>query len=214
MDILGSIFNAVWGTLGKLGRWLANSPFATIWQFMQKIFARVHQVIQWINKYVLQPWEKMRQQLIALYNHYFGPIIKFIDTIRSTARILAIFDRKLAAKIDQALWQLESDLYAPLYAALKRLNAVTATIRAVITSLGLLDRSLLVQSVERDWKSIWRVLMNNGTLPKPLSVDPTAQPLHKIQTDFDEFVTSGTGTFADSNQALDQVYQDALTQLQ
>lgn len=214
MDLIGKLLSAAWGyfkrALGALGR----LHFADIWNFIKRIFDRVHRLIDWYNKHVIQPWERLRAQLIALYNKYLGPIVKMLDTVRAAVRILAVFDRKLAAKIDSALWNLESKLYAPLYAALTRINAITSTMRAMITPLGLLDRSLLVQSIERDWKSIWRVLLNNGKLPTVV-IPGTAAPAvwRQITIDWQQYRASGTGPFADTRANYEAQWRIVKTEL-
>lgn len=214
MDLLSSIFGALWGGLKKVGDALRRLHFADIWNAIKRGLDRFHRALLWYNEHIIKPWERMRQQLIALYNKYLGPIIKLLDTVRTAVRIIAIFNRKLAAAIDQALWKVESALYAPLYAALRRINSITSTLRAMVTPLGLLDRALLVQSIERDWKSIWRVLLNNGKLPRgPVKTSDPHVLLQQMDIDFKQFVQTGTGRFADANTQLERVWNDTLQQV-
>jgi len=206
LDIIGQILQGAWNYFKRALSALRHLHFADIWHAIQRGYDRFHRALQWYNDHVIKPLERMRQQLIALYNRYLGPVIKLLDTVRATVRIVAIFNRKLAAQIDQALWQVESALYAPLYSALRRLNAITSTIRAIITPLGLIDRQLLILSMQRDWKSIWRVLLNNGKLPVPRTVADPLAGLHQLQVDFKEMMATNTGPVADRVRQLETAW--------
>jgi len=213
MDWLSGLFSSLWGYFNTALTWLRHLKFADIWNAIKRGYDRFQQALAWYQKHILQPWERLRQNLIALYNRIFGPFIKLLDTVRATVRVLSLFDKALAAKIDAALWKIESDLYAPLYAALKNINAVVSTLRAIVTAAGLLDRGLMIQSLERDWKSVWRVLLNNGQLPSDITAPAAGTGMHQVQIDFDQFVANGSGPFADSNDQLQTVYNNVLEDL-
>ncbi len=213
MDWLSGLFSNIYGYLKRAIDALTHLKFADIWNFIKKGFDRFYSLLLWYKKNILEPWERFRQNLIRLYNHYVGPFIRMLDTLRGISRILVVFDRKLAAKLDSFLFGLESKLYYPLYAVLKRINAIASFCTAIVTRLGLLDRTLLISSLERDWKSVWRVLLNNGVLPKSPATQPAGLDLSTIQANFKQYCDTGDGPLADKIAQMDQSFQQDLLQL-
>ena len=213
MDWLSGLFSGIYGLFKRAIDALSHLRFSDIWNAIQRGWSRFHRALIWYKKNVLDPWERFRQNLIRLYNYYVGPFILILDTLRGLSRILAVFDRKLAAKLDSFLFGIEAKLYAPLYAILKRVNALSSFSQAIITRLGLFDRPLLIQSLERDWKSVWRVLLNNGHLPTAAQGVDVWKDLTQLNNDWRDFVDAGTGTFAVNNSQLEQDWQSQLEQL-
>ena len=155
-------------------------------------------VVHWIQKYILKPLDAYRKMIYQIYNQWFRPVIKFLETLQMMVRYLAIFDRKLAALIDAKLAQLETWVMTPISNALKRINSISSYIRAILTPLGMIDRVLLIESLRRDASILWETITN----PRARIFDtvPPAPPRTNSDrtNDFADFVAGQGGTYADS----------------
>lgn len=210
MDLLSGLFSAIFGFFKRALDALRSLNFSTIWQFLQKIYSRFHRLIQWWQKHIMKPLDDYRQAIYRIYNLYFRPIIQVIETLRTMVRFLALFDRKLAALIDSKLAWLENLVMTPISAALKRINGISSTLRAMLTPLGMLDRVLLLESLRRDASMVWDVLTN----PLAIVHDTTGAPPVRTQTDrvndFADFVAGRGGTYQDSTDSLTLSFKNLL----
>jgi len=159
---------AVWRGLHAL----VNLNFTSIWNTIKRGWERYQRLIDWYQRNIQEPLDRIRASIMDLYNRFFKPILHVIDQLRVMVRIIAVFNRQLAAKIDGALFGLESKLMTPITYLLKRVNELSSYTRAIITSLGLLDRVLLVETLRRDALLVWEVLTN----PKARIYEPIVHP--------------------------------------
>lgn len=151
-----SAARTVWKGLSALG----HLDFRKIWTAMKRGYERFRRALHWYMRHIQEPLDKMRARIMDVYRRFFKPIVRFLESLRVFTRLLAIFNRKLAARLDARLWDLESKVMWPITAALKRLNSLSSYQRAWITRLGLLDRTLLLASLRRDALLVWEVLTN------------------------------------------------------
>lgn len=206
-------FANFWGALKKALCWLKNLKLSTIWGWIKKAYGWIRKAIGYYKQYILKPMEDERQRIYLLYQTYFAPIVHVIDDVRKLMNIVAIFNRKLAAKIDQRLMALEGWVLLPITDLLKRVNQLSGWGRAIITDLGYLDRPLLLESMRRDVVDIWQVLTNPlqrnlaqaGTGSQPT----TAVIVNNLQT----YLQDGGGPYLDSTMNFQTYYQQATTQI-
>lgn len=197
---LKPFFSGIWSKISSVARTLWNHLRAIrslnlsgIWNTFKKLYERFQRWLAWYQRHIMGPLDRIRAQLDQLYQRFFAPIIRFLDALRGPLRILAIFNRKLAAKLDGYLFRLEERVMAPLLAIYKRVNQLSSYFRAIITTLGYFDRSTLVESIRRDASLIWEVLTN----PRSVIYNSIAQkpPLdvHAIKTATQDYLASQTG---------------------
>jgi hypothetical protein len=195
---------SVWGILKggvlavlKALKTLSTLKWSELWHLLKAAYDHFRQWVAWFNKYVMKPLDQMRQQIYRIYNMYFRPIIQILESLRTMVRFLALFDKKLAALIDSKLLWLEGLVMAPITAALKRINGLSSTLRAMLTPLGMLDRVLLLESMRRDASLIWGVLTNpRGAIYQTTA--PNAPYMYSdLKTDVHTWATSNTGPVAD-----------------
>jgi hypothetical protein len=210
LNALGSILGTLRDTLGRVIGALKRLSWGRIWRFLHSIFDKLHRAIQWYRVYVLGPLERMRAQILDLYRKLFRPIIQILDTLRVGIRVIGIFNRRLAAALDARLWKLESKLLYPITEALHRLNRLSSYVAALITRAGLLDRSLLLESLRRDASLVWEVLTNPRAALHAAPAPGSAGSIHQVQQDVHIFVTSGGGPMADYVDAVHQVALDTI----
>ena len=169
------VFKAVGGLFDKSFRWvlrhleaLRHLNFRSIWDAIKREYKRFRRALDWYMRNVQTPLDNIRKRIMDIYRRFFQPIIRFLDSLRVFTRFIALFNRKLAAKLDARLWSLESKILWPITQALKRINSISSQVRAYFTALGMLDRVLLLESMRRDALLVWEVLTNpRGRLFEP-----------------------------------------------
>lgn len=213
---LAAVFSAIWTALkvaasGVLRAFnaLVHLNFGSIWRAIKRGLDRIYRALLWYQKRIMEPMDRLRRQIMEIYNRFFKPILLFLDKLRVMIRILAIFNRRLAALLDSKLFALEAKLLWPINQALKRINAFTSWTRAVLTAGGLLDRVLLLESLRRDAAMVWEILTN----PRAVIYRPVAKPpgrtVHDSVSDFKVFADSGGGPYAADVQRAVQVFREA-----
>jgi len=183
---------------------LRHLNFSRIWAALKRGYNRFLHAYDWWRRHVLAPLDRMRRQIWQIYRTFFKPLVMFLDSLRVFTRMIAIFNRKLAARLDHSLMALEGKLLWPITAMLHRLNEISSYFTALITTAGRLARPLLLESMRRDALLVWEVLTNPRAVlydrPKPISRPTTAAAYR----DFEEYLRFGTGPMA-----MDEAENDA-----
>jgi hypothetical protein len=223
VTLASSLYNAfknalsyVWGILKNLAILFARTlhvltslNWKGLWQFLKRWWDWYRRWVARIQQILFGPFERIRQIILQIYAQFFAPLLRFIDAFRKLLLILAIFDRKLAAKLDRRLLDLEAYLLTPITFALERLNALSSYMRAIITTLGLLDRPLLLESIRRDAGIILHVLLN--PLDRPTPSGPAATPRRDtgvVVRDVAQYANTESGYYAPGVQfALERLAQ-------
>jgi hypothetical protein len=211
MDWLSNIFATLWGYVRRALRALRHLGFAQIWAGMKRAYGYYCRFRTWWRKYISGPIEAYRRFILQIYRQFFKPIISVLDLVRSAARIIGVFNRKLAAKLDAVIWKVEGWILTPITLAMRRINGIASIVYAIITITGRFDATVLVRSVERHIHDIRAALLglpfgNTGrTLPSVLSM--------QVQTaaDFRNWLKTGGGPVQDDVDMMSSAYQEALT---
>lgn len=205
-----SVGRYLWRGLGAL----RHLNFSKIWAAIKKGWDRFRRALAWYQSKILEPFDKLRRQILDIYRRYFRPLILTIDQFRSILRVVAIFDRRLAAALDRRLFQLERALMFPITEALRRINAHTSYLRALITASGYLDRVLILETLRRDALLVWEVLTNPLARiygpPKPAARTGWTE----MQRNWRQWVASETGPIADAVELRRQRFRDTLLLLE
>ena len=202
---VGKAFEALGNALVWFGRhlWrgikaLRKISFKHLWHKLKHAWTIYQKALEWWRKHVQEPIDRMRRQVWAIYRAFFKPVIMLLDTFRPIIRMIGVFNRKLAAKLDHRLIALEGKILWPITATLHRLNGISSYFTALITVTGRLSRPLLLESMRRDALLVWEVLTNPRAMlynpPErrpPTTMAATAQPLR-------EFLRFGTGPLSET----------------
>jgi hypothetical protein len=192
---------------------LRHLNFSKIWAKIKAGYNRFLQAFDWWRRHVLGPLERMRRQIWQIYRTFFKPIIMFLDSLRVFVRMVAIFDRKLAARLDHSLMALEGKILWPITALLKRVNEISSYFTALITTAGRLSRSLLLESLRRDALLVWEVLTNPRAVIYSPPKDFARPTIAAAGRDFREYLEQGTGTLtlteAEDHAAFLQGFEEA-----
>jgi hypothetical protein len=206
VDILKLVVNAVWRALKAL----THIKFASIWRAITSLASRIRRAYEWYQNHVQERIDRLRRTVRDLYNRFFKPIIKVIDSFRKVIRIIAIFDRRLAAKLDGALFKLEAKIMWPITEAMKRINLLSSYMTAIVTASGLLDRVMTLETIRRDAALVWEVLTN----PRQRIFEPIVAPEFKSHAqdlaDFRVFLKSDAGPFAERAHAAAVDFRERL----
>jgi hypothetical protein len=175
---------------------LRHLNFRKIWDKIHAGYERFNKALDWWKRHVQEPMDRMRRQIWGIYDTFFKPIVNFIDSLRTMIRPLALFNRKLAAKLDHRLMALEGKIMWPITTALHRINEISSYFTALITTAGRLARPVLLESIRRDALLVWEVLTNpRGALFEKLE-RPGTPSIESVQRDFREYLEHGTGPYA------------------
>ena len=181
---------------------LRHLNFRSIWNGLKRIYQRYCDALDWWDRHVMGPIERMRAQIMQVYRIFFAPIIRLLDTFRVGVRFIALFNRRLAARLDSRLMALEGLIMAPIRTMLRRLNSLASYHRALITASGRLSRSVLLATLARDAGCVWEVLTN----PRAVLYSPTPPlPGRPFRQDLDAarlYLSTGTGPLAPDIDAL------------
>lgn len=209
LDVFKKLFRGLKGFFSAV----AHLRFLEIWRAIKRAYDRIVRLLVWYQNHVQAPIDRMRRQIMDLYNRIFKPILIAIDRVRVTLRIVALFNRRLSALLDRKLWGLESKLLYPITALLKRVNSLSAYTRALVTARGYLDRVLLVESIRRDAGIVWDTLTN----PRGLIIDRGAPipglPFTESNEAVKQWLRNGTGPLAGELDELKQAYRDYLLEV-
>jgi hypothetical protein len=209
VGLFKSIGSALWRGLKAL----THLKFGDIWKAIKRGYDRFLRALAWFQKRILEPIDRMRRQIWDIYRRFFRPILLMIDRFRSLVRILAIFNRRLAAKLDAKFLWLEAKLMYPITETLHRLNALSSHYMALVTALGYLDRSTLLASLRRDTRLVWEVLTNpRAALFAPPDTTP-GPGLREMGADLQLLARSRAGPLADSVDELQRVAEEALLEV-
>jgi len=210
---LWSMIRGIGAILARLIHLLVTMQWRELWAYLKALYDSARRWAQRIYAIVFGPIRQIQATILQIYNTYFRPIIQTIDALRRIVAIIAIFDRKLAAQLDQFLLKVEAWVLAPITYLLQRINAISSYLTAIVTTLGLLDRGLLIASIQRDVSIIW------GRMTNPLGAsNATGAPLvYPTVSVYDsavkEYSATETGLLADGIAKGQGYLDDALTQI-
>lgn len=136
-DVLKPAWDKFWKLFDKLKTWL-NDTFGPVFRFLYKV----------------------RDEILCFYKHWVRPVLDVIEGVRSILRVLEALHLKFAQALDDWLGQLEHYLNYPFQKVLEALNGVINLVNRIVTIDGLLQRVVLVRSVQRDVGNIARVFAN------------------------------------------------------
>ncbi len=211
-NVWGVLKSAVSGVLKAL-RTLTHFKWRELWHLLKKGYDQWRKWVKWYQDHVLGPIRRMHRQLMEIYNRIFRPVLEILDMLRRTVGIIGIFNRKLARKLDSALWGLESRLLDPWYRAMRRLNSLSSWAMAIITRSGLFDRTIFVQTLRRDWKSVWKVLLNNGHFPSAGAPRVPFAGLADVHQNFMQYYRDRSGPLRDEVDSIQRDFEDIRAQI-
>jgi len=219
---LAAVIQYVWDTLVAVGQWVLDHVsvlidglrkaaravgrgfnavlhlnFRKIWDAVKRGYDRLRRALDWYMKHVQGPIDRLRRQVMEIYNRFFKPILRVLDTFRVMVRMVAVFNRKLAAKLDSRLFALESKLMWPITATLKRLNELSSHLRAIITAMGYLDRVLVLETLRRDALLVWEVLTNPRGRIFDRGKPAPAGTVRQVGQDARDYLLHGVGPYAE-----------------
>lgn len=207
------LFQYSWKVLSEGFHWLTHLNLTEIWKSFESLGKYFKQAYAFLKKYLFDPIEAYRKQILAIYNHYFKPILRVMETVRHILDIVLVFNKKLAAKLDAIFFQLERDLLIPITAILKRVNSLSSFALAILTETGRFDATIFVETLQKQIKDCRRAFAG---LPwqTPVSDPPPAPPTaRQTADDYTEYLNARTGRFADYATEANRAYDQQITSM-
>jgi len=201
--------SAVWRGLTALG----HLNFRKIWEKIHKAYERLQKATEWYRRRIIGPIDLLRHHIWQIYRTFFAPLLRVVDTVRMMTRTLAIFNRKLAARLDSRLLRLEGKLMWPITAMLRRVNEMASFQRAIFTASGRLSRAIMLETLRRDCLLVWGTLTNPRRrifepVP-PLPGIPFTQTVEEARL----YLATGGGPLAEEMDALLKEAHDLLAEV-
>lgn len=203
----------------KMGNVLADTghrlvlAFRRVWDFTKTIYSEVLKPAWvkfwgWFDKFrtwmdetigpVLSWLKELRDNILGFYKVWVQPWLDLIDITRKGLRVLAAMGIEWARALDARLGKIEAAIEKPFRYVLAKLNEVIGIVNRVVTLDGLLQRLVLVRSLERDYVYAWRAAMNpwrrllSSDESKRMRAALTVKGRAKVTSDF-VAVLSGRG---------------------
>jgi hypothetical protein len=214
VTVANYLWNAALWIVGKIVagfQALTHLPFSTLWNKIKKIYDQYRRFRKWWQAHIQGPLDAYRKQVLAIYRQFFKPIISVIEAARSAVRIIAVFNRKLAAKLDAKLWALEGWILTPITRALRAVNGMASIIYAILTITGRLDGTVFIATVCRHIGEIRAALFGLPWSNKNLPADTRPERNAQIAADFKNWLQSGGGYIQDGVDTMTAEFQDAMT---
>jgi hypothetical protein len=205
----GSIFSKTWDALSSL--WSDVIKPALSW-----IADAIKSFASWLHDFIspLLDWAKtVRDWVLEIYRDFVKPILDALAISKGILDILTALHVPFAATLDGYVQDLESWITKAYLEVLGKVNLVLNTINGLFTLDGLLQRFVLLRSVQRDIVFVQRALMNPSN--RPLSdFDQAAQNARwqpqapgDLQDALVDYVNGGTN---DTGAAIDAAVQNAV----
>jgi hypothetical protein len=137
-----------------------------------KFYSMFDRVRTWLNDTfgpVIQFLQTVRTQILAFYKTWIKPVLDTIDAARSVLKVLEALHVAWAQKLDNALGDLEARINAPFLFVIGKLNELLNFVNRVMTADGLIQRIAHLRTLARDIDATWSMLLQAKT--RPLSGD-------------------------------------------
>lgn len=192
MSNTGAMFSKVWegakivysDVLKPVAQWF-HDVYDKVKNWMVDVFGPV---IKWANR--------VKDELQSLYKRFVQPILKILDTSKAVLDILAKLHVPFAANLENVVNDIEQTILENYLRVLGYVNKAISTLNGFFTVDGLLQRFVLLRSIERDAYFIWRTMVNTGERPLTDLEAATLDRAGKSQT-VDEMVVDIVAYFND-----------------
>jgi hypothetical protein len=159
----GSIFAKTWDALK--GLWSdVIEPFV---EAVENVVERVYGWLKDLLAPLFQWAQAVRDELLAIYKTFIKPILDGLSIARGILDILAKLHVPFAAALDQYATELQGWITKAYLDVLGKVNLVLNTLNGLFTFDGLLQRFVLIRSIQRDVVFVQRAMLN--PMNKPLS---------------------------------------------
>lgn len=195
----GSIFAKTWDGLKAL--W-ANVVEPVVWE-LDALIARFYRWLQNLLAPVLEWARAVRDELVGLYRAFVAPILNALRTAQAILDVLAKLHVPFAAALDQYTSELETWISSEYLKVLGWVNRFIDTLNNLVTLDGLLQRFVLLRSIERDWYLVQRALVNPmfGKLTEKQSYRLTVawkpQPATDLHAQLGDYLDGGSNDSGD-----------------
>ncbi len=224
LTAIGNALKAAWNILSRLGGMILTFLQHMWYNVLHGLVLAVQDVagaLKAVYDDVLKPllgWlQKIRQKILDIWKRFVVPLLIIIQDIRRVLAILGAFHIKFAQKLDQKLAQLEGKITQPLLLVLGMVNSVANWLNLIVTAGYLLQRPMFLNSLQRYAGAAINLQLNSmGATVDSSAIAAANQraaftPAKQSADDLNQFLSSGTGAFADLNTTqgaqLDQYLQ-------
>lgn len=187
----GAMFKKIWESTRRL--WSD-----VIRPFLQRVYRWVDDLRAWLKR-KLGPLFRLlglvRQHITDWYTRFLRPILDAIQTARAILQILAKLHIPFAAALDRYLEEAQNALWDNFLRLLNTVNKVQDIVNSVVTGEMLFQRVPFLRTMQRDVRSVWRVLVNSRTATRLASSGPGPRSMDEIRRDAETGLLTGGGRY-------------------
>lgn len=192
--------------LGELARAIAevwDNFLDALWSAVKSLWKALWCVVSSVLPKIIQILKNMRQYLDWIYQHLIRPIMNYLQKVRRILQILKLLHVPFAAKLDTILGQIQSAVFGPFYWLLRWFNSYGSWINTLLAWDLTIQRPIFLRTMQKyqgDWIGMWwnaqaANLPAGGGLPAAPPGAPKTPA--QDQADFQQYVNTGAGPFAD-----------------
>jgi hypothetical protein len=220
---IGNALSAAWNGLAAFGGMILTL-LGSLWKSILKgLIAAVQEIKKLLGDLMdnvitpaLQGLAKARQWLMDFYRNWIRPVLLVLQWLRLMLTILRAFGVKFAGKLDTALTDIQSRITGPLFYLLTYVNGVANMINLIITANYLIQKPIWLwsfsayagESINLQMNAMNQPLSDAGKAAIAASGPP--QPATQSISDFNVYLTAGTGAIAGTNTDYTTVFVAAL----
>lgn len=196
--IAGAGFKDAWGFVQKLYDDILKPAWLKFWSLVDRVRGALTRAL----KPVIDFLQRVRQELLTLYNNWIRPVLDAFDAFRKILRVLETLHLDFARKLDQQIGRLEDLIDAPFRYVLGKLNETINLVNRVVDGNGLFQRLALIRSIERDIGYVHREFLNAWHHPltdgeRTTAMDRTAgKSVEDVTRDLRDYLQTGGGAVA------------------
>lgn len=227
---VGWLVAAVGWIVGTIGDVVVStgSLFAKTWEglttlwgnvvepFIETVANAIERAYSWV-KDLLSPlfqWAAaVRDELLSIYKTFIKPVLDALTISRGILDILAKLHVPFAQALDNYATELQGWITTAYLEVLGKVNLLINTLNGLFTFDGLLQRFVLIRSIQRDWSLVSRALLNpmnkglDDTQQAKLDARWQPQAPDDLQSALADYINGGEN---DTGAAVDAAVQNAV----
>lgn len=206
----GSLFAKTWDGLTTLWGNVVEPFIETVADAIERAYSWVKDLLSPLFQWAAA----VRDELLSIYKTFIKPVLDALTISRGILDILAKLHVPFAQALDNYATELQGWITTAYLEVLGKVNLLINTLNGLFTFDGLLQRFVLIRSVQRDWSLVQRALFNpmNAALSDEDQARANArfqpQAADDLQSALGEYIEGGSN---DTGAAIDAAVQNAIT---
>jgi hypothetical protein len=210
----------IWKVANGLGGlWQAiaetwDNFFDALWKYMKQLWCLLECITSKIIPCLIKVMRDMRKYLDWIYQHILKHMLNWIQKARKVLQILKALHVPFAAKLDRIIGQIQSAVFGPFLMLLQWFNTYGSWINTILSWDLTIQKPIFLRTMQKyqgDWINIWwnaQTGAGGAAAGQGSLSDGATRSWQQDQADFHQYVTTGTGPFAEVAAEAHQIFND------